>query len=133
MLEVYSNRVSAMNRRIIINWAILILCLVALALMLARTELIIPTQPDTPYALLYYYQPWCPACDEIEPVIDALEERYAGCATVRRLNVQWRRSDSVRGTPTVLLVDSEGEEIARWVGAQPQRVFTERIGPLCQR
>jgi thioredoxin-like negative regulator of GroEL len=120
-----------MSWRIIRNWAILIVILAIGALSLAKVTPSL-TQPDTPYALLYYYQAGCPACDEIEPTIDALEARHTGCVTVRRLNVQWRRADNVRATPTVLLVDSEGEEIARWVGAVPLRDFTRRIDPLCQ-
>lgn len=121
-----------MSRRIILNWAILIVSLVVLGSVFTR---FVPdwVQPGTPYALLYYYQPGCPACDEIEPTIDVLEERYAGCVTVRRLNVQWRRAPNVRGVPTSLLVDSEGEEIARWVGVVLLRDFTRRIEPLCQK
>jgi len=118
-------------KRIIINWTILIAILIVVGLALTRVAPSF-TQPDTPYALLYYYQAGCPACDKIEPTIDALEKRYAGCITVRRLNVQWHRAPSVRATPTVLLVDGGGKEIARWVGARPLRDFTRRIDPLCQ-
>lgn len=119
-------------KRIIINWIILIAVLIAGALALTKVAPSF-TRPDTPYALLYYYQAGCPACDEIEPTIDTLEEQYTGCVTVRRLNVQWRRAPNIRGTPTVLLVDDEGEEIARWVGPVPLRDFTRRIDPLCQK
>ena len=118
-------------KRIIINWTILIAILIVVGLALTRVAPSF-TQPDTPYALLYYYQPGCPACDKIGPTMDTLEERYAGCVTVRRLNVQWHRAPNVRATPTVLLVDSEGKEIARWVGARPLRDFTGRINLLCK-
>ena len=121
-----------MNWRIALNRLILIVLVIVAIYSFTRIAPSL-TKPETPYALLYYYQPGCPACDKIEPTIDALEERYAGCVTVRRLNLQWARSSGVRATPTILLVDSKGEEIARWVGVQPMRNFTGKLDSLCKK
>lgn len=114
------------------NWVVLLVLVGVGALTLPRATTKFK-RPETPYVLFYYYQFGCPACDEMEPTIDALKEKYAGCVTVKRRNLQWMRGHSVTATPTVVLENEDGTEMKRWIGTRPLRVFIQRIDPLCAK
>lgn len=120
----------ASKRRIILNWIILIV-LVSIGVLTLPAIMPKFKKPETPYVLFYYYQNGCPACDEMEPVVEDLKEKYVDCVTVRRRNLQWMRGHGVTATPTVVLENEDGVEMQRWIGVQPVRVFIQQLAPLC--
>jgi len=79
----------------------------------------------------------CPICQRMQPVVAAAER---GCAVhgirVRQLDVgtpAGRAAASERGVlgvPTFLFLDSEGKEVARLVGQQPQEVLIQSLEVL---
>jgi thioredoxin 1 len=80
--------------------------------------------------LVDFYADWCPPCRALSPTIDALAERFAGKATVAKVNVDQAGATAqkfgVQSIPTlVLLVD--GEERERFVGVRSQDELAEVI------
>lgn len=91
---------------------------------------------DAPLTLLYFHKPTCPSCEKMEPVIDGLEERWAGFAKVERWDVSMPISQmkaqeyNIRGVPTLILVDSADQVLGRWVGYQSPDEIDQLLGWL---
>ena len=91
---------------------------------------------------LYFHQPHCPNCLKLAPMINALSDTCAGKGLrVDRIDVSEGRNKKlaaargVRGTPTLVFVDADGTEIARFVGgvdlAQLHDAVTLLTGDRC--
>jgi thioredoxin 1 len=74
-----------------------------------------------------FFGTWCPPCRALAPAIDRIaRDGYAVC----KVNVQ-ERADlatryGVRQVPTTVVVRG-GEEVARFVGVQPERVLRDAL------
>ena len=73
---------------------------------------------------LYFWQPNCPSCLKLAPVIAAMSQTCSGKGLdVSKIDVSRTENKGeaarrgVRGTPTLVFVDDDGTEVARLVGA----------------
>ena len=80
---------------------------------------------------------WCMPCLVIAPKLKALIEEYAGRLRLAKLevdegeNMRLAGKYQVRGFPTVILF-MNGEEKARFHGAQPLSFLREFVGPYLE-
>lgn len=69
----------------------------------------------------------------MEPIVNELEEKYAGEFTIVRVNVDTSagkalaRENGCIGTPAYMLFDDSGEQIRRFQGAQTSYTFEQEI------
>jgi thioredoxin-like negative regulator of GroEL len=75
-------------------------------------------------------------CQQMNPIVDGLEAKYAG-----RVNIMWQdvdepaaqemaRKHQVRAVPTFVLLDSSDQVVGYWLGLQSPQVFEEAFAPL---
>lgn len=84
-------------------------------------------------ALVFFHADWCPVCRQIGPELEAIQHMYGGQLVVIRMNVDrdaaqpFLKKYRVRGTPTFVLIDSDGTvlaNVAGWPGREAiQRAF----------
>lgn len=85
--------------------------------------------------LLEFQSPYCLACTAIKPVVDDLEEEYAGRLLILRVDVQsqaGRELAAVYGfqyTPTFIFFDAAGREIWREVGGLNRERLQQALQP----
>lgn len=86
--------------------------------------------------LVDLWAPWCGPCRMVAPVLERLAARYAGRIKVVKVNVDNSPLTAARfeaqSIPTLVFL-RHGEVVARFVGAQPERVLAERIDALLTR
>jgi len=82
------------------------------------------SQPMAGPTAFYFWQPNCPSCLKMAPIIRAMTATCAGEGlAVRKIDVSRRDGRplaaqfGVRGTPTLVFVDDDGQEVSRLVGA----------------
>lgn len=84
-------------------------------------------------ALVDFCGAWCPPCRLLDPVVEALAEKYAGRALVARLNVDDNfaaaADNSVEDIPTIVLF-KDGEERSRLFGAQKRETLEAELDKL---
>ena len=70
--------------------------------------------------ILYFSAPWCGPCKTLGPIIDALSSTI----NVEKINVDVDQTQStkygVRNVPSLVLVDSTGNELNRMVGVHSE-------------
>jgi len=75
-------------------------------------------QPDGIPTLVWFSGTWCEFCHAMEPFANATIAEFAGRMDFLEKSVDHARPDRqrfrVRGTPTFVLVDREGQEIGRF-------------------
>ncbi|HWV57314.1 MAG TPA: thioredoxin [Longimicrobiales bacterium] len=80
--------------------------------------------------LVDFWAPWCGPCRIVGPVIERLAERYAGRATVAKLNVdnapQTAAKYGIRSIPTIVLF-RDGEPVRGVVGAASEAALARMI------
>lgn len=80
--------------------------------------------------LVDFWAEWCGPCKMLAPTIDGLAARYEGKATIAKVDVDTEQALAVRfnvmNIPTVLLF-RDGELLERFVGVQPESVYTQAI------
>ena len=73
--------------------------------------------------LVDFWAPWCAPCRAMTPAVEAVAEKFAGDATIVKINVDENPSVSakygIRGIPTVI-VFKDGKESNRLVGLSTQ-------------
>jgi thioredoxin 1 len=86
-------------------------------------------QSDRP-VLVDFWAAWCAPCRMLAPTVEAVAEKYAGNATVVKLNVDENPSVSqrygIKGIPTLILFKG-GKEEERVVGATSKEAIARMI------
>ena len=91
---------------------------------------------------LYFHQPHCPNCLKLAPIIAAMTQTCSGQGLrVEKIDVSQGPNKAlaarrgVRGTPTLVFEDSDGTEVARFVGgidlAQVHEALAVLTGERC--
>ena len=75
-----------------------------------------------------FWADWCGPCRMLAPVMEALDQQYAGRVTVGKVNVDEEGELAIRygvmNIPTVIFF-KDGKEIDRRVGVMPPNAFTQ--------
>lgn len=88
-----------------------------------------PLAVDRP-TLLMFSTPTCPACRRMLPLLRRARDLCTGPAAVRHVDLsddagrELARRYRVRGVPTFVFLDADGDEIARLAGEQPLGALT---------
>ncbi len=80
--------------------------------------------------LLDFYADWCGPCKVMEPVIEALEREMAGKISIKKIDVDQENEVAsnygVMSIPTYLIL-KDGQEVERFIGAQPKDDLVNKI------
>src|SRR5256714_3962831 len=80
--------------------------------------------------LVDFWAQWCAPCRMLAPTVEAVAEKYAGSATVVKLNVDDNPAVSqrygIKGIPTLILFKN-GKEEERVVGATSKEAIARMI------
>ena len=80
--------------------------------------------------LVDFWAVWCAPCRALAPTVEAVAEKYAGSATVVKLNVDDNPAVSqrfgIKGIPTLILFKN-GKEEERVVGATSEAAIARMI------
>ncbi|HEX6624474.1 MAG TPA: thioredoxin [Pyrinomonadaceae bacterium] len=80
--------------------------------------------------LVDFWAQWCAPCRMLAPTVEAVAEKYAGSATVVKLNVDDNPAISqrygIKGIPTLILFKN-GKEEERVVGATSKEAISRMI------
>src|SRR2546422_4768765 len=80
--------------------------------------------------LVDFWAQWCAPCRMLAPTVEAVAEKYAGSATVVKLNVDDNAEVSqrygIKGIPTLILFKN-GKEVERVVGATSKEAIARMI------
>ena len=89
-------------------------------------------QSDIP-VLVDFYADWCGPCKMMSPVIDQINNEYAGRLKVGKINVDESPNTStkyrVMSIPTILFIKN-GEVVDQVIGAVPKRQLVDKIEKL---
>lgn len=85
---------------------------------------------DSGTVLVDFWAGWCAPCKMLSPVIESVADAYGETVKVAKVDVDAEGELAVRygimGIPTVLLF-RDGKEVKRFVGVQPEDVYTEAL------
>src|SRR5213082_3719559 len=80
--------------------------------------------------LVDFWAQWCAPCRMLAPTVEAVAEKYAGSATVVKLNVDDNPAVSqrygIKGIPTLILFKNGNEE-ERVVGATSEQAISRML------
>ena len=77
--------------------------------------------------LLVFSASWCGPCKAFKPTLLELDQDRLEYIDIDELP-EIREDYDVRSVPTVILVDEDGEELVRLVGAQPLSKLQDLLG-----
>ena len=77
--------------------------------------------------LLVFSASWCGPCKAFKPTLLELDQDRLEYIDIDQLP-EIREDYEVRSVPTVILVDDDGEELVRLVGAQPLSKLQDLLG-----
>lgn len=75
---------------------------------------------------LYYSASWCQPCRILGPTMSEISQQIPVEKVDVDTNTSLTMKYGVRGIPTVILVDSDGKELARTVGVQPKEHYIDQ-------
>lgn len=83
--------------------------------------------------LVYFWAPWCGACNLIASIIREIADQYGEKATIGSLNTEEARDSAVEfgvsKLPTIILF-KDGRISNRWVGLASKKELSEAIEQL---
>lgn len=77
--------------------------------------------------LLVFSASWCGPCKAFKPTLLELDQSRLVYIDIDEMP-EIRHDYEVRSVPTVILVDEDGQELDRYVGAQPLSVLQDFLG-----
>lgn len=81
--------------------------------------------------LIDFYADWCGPCIAMKPVLEDVEKELSGKVEVKKIDVDKEPEEAskfgVVSIPTFVIVDEEGKELDRRMGAMPKDTFLEWI------
>ncbi len=72
----------------------------------------------------------------MKPIVNGLEEEYAGLAVIEKLDIDDPNTDEAKVTykfrvqPYVVLLDGEGHVVESWQGYRDKAVFEEALATI---
>jgi thioredoxin 1 len=114
--------------------AVLALIVLGVAAYLAYASWFV-SPADRP-TLLYFRSDSCAYCKEMAPVVDEIRRKYRRRVDVVYVNMdrdegkRVAREYGIIGTPTLLLLDSEGRQVNVLRGTLPTRVIEQTVEDL---
>ena len=87
-------------------------------------------QSDKP-VLVDFWAEWCGPCKMMNPIVKSVAKAYKGQLNVIKVNTE-RKPDlairfQVRGIPTFILFNADGEPVWRKSGAMPEPVLKQEL------
>ena len=85
---------------------------------------------STPTVLVEFYASWCPHCQRMMPVVEAVKKQFEGKVNVFQYDIdqneQLSDENAVETIPT-FIVYRDGREVWRHSGELPQAVLVNKI------
>jgi thiol-disulfide isomerase/thioredoxin len=120
------------------KWLVPIAVLIALAAAYLGYTAWFASPADGP-TVLYFRSDTCPYCKEMTPVVDEIRREYGRRVEFVYVNVSHDegekigREHGVIGTPTLLLLDREGQQVNVLRGTLPTPVIEQAVKDLLAR
>lgn len=87
--------------------------------------------------LLDFYADWCGPCKRLAPIIETMEKDYKDRVEFRRINVdddqELAAAFGVESIPTLVYLNSEGQEVNRTVGLVDITVIEKNLHELLKK
>lgn len=84
-------------------------------------------------SLVDFYANWCGPCKMVLPIIDSLDEEFAGKANICKVDVDANgdiaSKYNIKSVPTVLIM-KDGEVVDTLVGVNSKATYTEKLNNL---
>ena len=83
------------------------------------------------FKLLDLWAEWCGPCKQMAPAVYEAGETFKDVLTIEKLNIdidiEITEKYRVRAVPTLIILDENGKEVARKIGAMPKYKLYEWI------
>lgn len=76
------------------------------------------------YTLIDFYADWCGPCIAMKPVFEEVEKEFGSKISFKKVNVdedsEQAQKYGIMSIPTFVIVDEDGKELDRRMGAMPK-------------